>query len=576
MRVLRLLLILALTGGLGGGIQAFAEETVSEKLIMFAPGDAILDDLRILALETHHMFFSYTPPLSSYEVKQFLDRIEEEDLSVPGQEAYRRIQQRLVPKTFFSWGGAALSASLMLKGEFSAKTNTDIDWVLPDLNHPDFIRVPVDLFFMDILQLHFEMAFQHFPGVRDEDSHINTNIVYAFDYFDGGGFPFRAFASLGKNWWNIQIGRDRLSFGNAHSGNLLLTDSPDYYDFARLSVFNTWIKYSIVVSQIPISFDQSLVDPSIVDLSDPYYNPPLQTKSLHRYFYLHRLDVALGKKFSIGITEQMITGNSSIQLRYLNPLMFMHNFFAWYDSAEWGDGQITSSDSSMDNMLLSIDFRWTPIRNLSIYGQWILDEMTATFFERDEKVLSPDALGYLAGIEYYHVFKKCAALFFIELVYTDPYLYVDNNPLSASIWYRRMIANPLTEKRYRWLGHPNGRDAITLMAGSHLSFGKKWWVNADIQYLIQGERGIGIVWGNADGEPYVSERTPVGTPRHTITLYPTAVYALTKSITLQGGIAGSIVVNAGKETLYGAEFSLGARYVFDGIPKKTTENPSGQ
>ncbi|MDR0316312.1 MAG: hypothetical protein LBH97_05370, partial [Treponema sp.] len=307
---LMIILTVIFIGGMWGESHVYAEDKVSEKLVMFAAGDEILDDLRILAQETNHILFSFTPPLSSYEIMNFLNSIEEDELSVWGQEAYSRIKQKLSPQTILSLGGAALSAHLILKGEFSARTNEQVKWVLPDLDRPEFVRIPIDLFFMDVLQLHFEPAFQNFPGVKDEHSYINTNIVYAFDFFDGGGFPFRAFASLGKDWWNIQIGRDRLSFGNAHSGNLLLTDTPDYYDFARLSVFNAWIKYSMVVSQIPIFFDQSLVDPSIVDLSD--YDPPLPTSSLHRYFYLHRLDVALGKKFSIGITEQLITGDSPI------------------------------------------------------------------------------------------------------------------------------------------------------------------------------------------------------------------------------------------------------------------------
>ena len=526
-----------------------AEESTSIRLVMFSPGDDILHDLRILVMETGLVFMSYTPPISNYEIINYLSGIKEENLSITAKEIYNRIKQKLSPVTFYSSGAAAVSLGMIINTEFSVRTNNNVNWVLPDLDRPDFIRIPVDLYLMNFVQLHFEESYRNFPGERFERNYINTNIPYRFDYLDGSGRPFRAFAALGNNWWNIQIGRDRLSLGSAHTGNLLLSDTPDYQDFARFSVFGTWIKYSMILSQIPIFFDQSFVDISIVNF-DEY--PGLQTNSLNRYSYIHRLDLLLGNKFSIGFTEQMITGDSPIQLRYLNPMMFMHNYFSGYDYQNWGNDSL----GLMDNMLFSINFQWIPVSNLSFYGQWIIDALNLFVADSQE----PNGLGYLAGIEYYHTFKNFSALFFTEFVYTDPYLYVDNSPFGASIWFRRMVANPVSYFRYKWIGHPNGRDAITFVFGSHLSFNEKLSVEADIRYIVQGEHDL--VWDWSLGEQYKAEKTPTGRPQHAISIFNKFKYKLTKNILLHASLANSIVINANHSdiTLYGMEFSFGAKF----------------
>lgn len=533
----------------GNGL-LFAAEKISIKLAMFAAGDGIFDDLRILALESNRVFFSFTPPLSSYEILNFLSDIEEYKLSVSGKQAFDRIERRLFPKTIFELKGFSLSAGLSLGGEISVRTNDDIYWTLPDLDRPEFIRIPVNLYLMDIAQLSFEEAYQNFPGVRNDNSYINTNLPVKFDFLDGGGRPFRAFAALGKNWWNIQIGRDRLSFGGARSGNLLLSDTPDYYDFARISVFASWIKYSMVISQIPLFFNQSFVDPLIVDFSN---NQDIQTGSVNRYTYIHRIDVSLGKKFSLGITEQLITGDSSIQLRFLNPFMFTHNYFSGYDNPKWGN-----DIGMMDNALFSIDFHCAPFKNLSFYGQWVIDEINIKIFEGGSN--EPGGMGYLAGVEYYMPFKKSAALFFAEFVYADPYLYVDNSPFAASYWFRRMVGNPVSDSRYRWIGHPNGRDAITLILGSRIYLNEKLNIAAGAGYAVRGEHGI--VWDLTNSEYSAAERTPTGRPEHALTFSASAEYKLTKTITAYGGAALDIMFNAyhGDTALGGMEFSIGVKY----------------
>ncbi|MDR1072851.1 MAG: capsule assembly Wzi family protein [Treponema sp.] len=68
--------------------------------------------------------------------------------------------------------------------------------------------------------------------------------------------PLRAFVAAGGAWWNFELGRDRLSYGLGRSGNMAVSDTPDYYDMARLSFFSPVFKYSLLVSQMPFTINK--------------------------------------------------------------------------------------------------------------------------------------------------------------------------------------------------------------------------------------------------------------------------------------------------------------------------------
>ena len=155
-------------------------------------------------------------------------------------------------------------------------------------------------------------------------------------------------------------------------------------------------------------------------------------------------------------------------------------------------------------------------------------------------------------------------MFFAEFVYTDPFFYADNSPFGASIWYRRK-----TNQRYPlfgWIGHPNGRDAITFALGSRFVFEDKLVLNTVVSYVVQGEQGI--VWDWGVGERWRQAQTPTGTPEHIITAgiladwVPPILQPRHGRLALQGGIGGRVVVNSNHASgvIGGVEVLLGVRY----------------
>jgi len=75
-----------------------------EPLVMFAPGDRILEEIKLLSLESGTPFNSFTPPLSSYEIRNFLTELDKTD-------AY--FEQKLNPKIRFQSGLFSSSFNLL-------------------------------------------------------------------------------------------------------------------------------------------------------------------------------------------------------------------------------------------------------------------------------------------------------------------------------------------------------------------------------------------------------------------------------------------------------------------------------
>jgi hypothetical protein len=335
---------------------------------------------------------------------------------------------------------------------------------------------------------------------------------------------------------------------------LLISDTPDYYDFARLSFFSERFKYSMLVGNLPLIIDEDDVDQAVVDFSNTAKYPNLLTRSTNRHIYVHRLDFKILKGLSIGASEALIVGNSPLSIRYFNPLMMMHNFFAGYDNDGWANGGM------MDNSLFSVDINWMPIPSLSVYGQVLVDEFTASA-EKGGDNPTPDGFGFLAGVEYGRAFKNWGALFYGEFVYTDPYLYVDNSPFAAAIWWRRMIANDDDlAYRIRWLGHPGGRDTLQFTAGGRFFLDDIIVLTGELSYSARGEHGL--LWDWATGKSQAAEKTPTGTPEHSVTISVAGEWKPITSITLSGGLAGTVLVNRSHSAAFGAETTIGVKYTW--------------
>jgi hypothetical protein len=502
---------------------------------MISAGDPVLGDIRVLVRASGSSFLSFTPPLSRDEALHILDEIDPESLAPSLRELYDRVYASLSPALRYAEGSFGLAAHAVLSPEIHLRTNTTIPFTRPDTTSPLALSLPLTAYFADTVELTITPSVSADPFFYEEsNSPWAVNIPYEAKRFDLN-MPLRAFVAAGGDWWNFQLGRDKVSYGLGHTGNLTISATPDYYDFARFSLFSRSFKYSSFVSQMPLNVNDTQI------LSDDRRNaagPDALLNTMGRYLYHHRIDTRIFRKLSLSISEALMVGNSPPELRYMSPLIIMHNFWPWREYDEWGTGE----KGYMSGSLFSFEVDWAVIPSLALYGQFVLNEFSTSYeLKNFPDSLPPNGLGYLAGAEYARAFGAWQALFYGEFVYTDPYLYTLSSPFASYVWMRRLSDVGSKPLRYKWTGHVEGRDMMLFALRAAFST-TDLLLSADLSLVNHGEHGI--AWDWSQDKQALAETTPTGTVERRLTLGLGAAWQPLAWLSLSGHAAGVLLLNA--------------------------------
>jgi len=496
---------------------------------MILSGDPVLEDLRFLSLKSGRPFLSFAPPLAPAEIEKFLDSINETDLSQSAREAYYRARSRLAPVSRISYADESFSLLFNINTVLEARTrfNSDISW-FPRYQHvTPFISVPIRASFVNRIQLYLEPVFS-MTAAEYVRGNFNTNFPIEYGHMNHEAVA-RAFAAAGGDWWNFQIGRDRLFWGTSHTGSLTFSDNSPHFDFARLSLFSSTVKYSVMVTQLPLRLTPRLFnDDERWENNINYINTNRTT--LQRYFYLRRLDFRLFNRVSIGLMEGIMVGDSPFELRYLNPLMFFHGLFAWEDFPTWG-----ADEGHMVGSFASVEINWNITRNFAVYGQFSMNEFTLP----GETDGHPNAMGWMAGIQYAHSFRNWGSVSFIEFIYTDPYLSILSTPFASFIQMDRL-------GNYYFIGYP--RDTIALTLGTTFFYRNILNFYGSFSWIASGQFNNnsatnGVTWDWESGEPAINRRTPTGITENKFIFSIGSGWRPYPRLTLGANITGIISLN---------------------------------
>ena len=519
---------------------------------MILTGDPVLEDLRFLSLQTGRPLLSFSPPLAPAEVETFLDSINEADLSPSAREAYHRVLRRLTPVSRISYSDEHFSLLLDINTvlEGRARFNSDISW-FPRYQHvTPFISAPIRASFANRIQLYLEPVLA-MTSAEYASGTFNTNFPIEYGHMNHEAVT-RAFAAAGGDWWNFQIGRDRLFWGTGHTGSLTFSDNSPHFDFARLSLFSSTVKYSVVVNQMPLKLRnrlftdemwQKILDDNAIDVNHT---------TLQRHLYLHRLDFRLFNRVSIGIMEGIMVGDAPFELRYLNPIMFFHSLFAWDDFPTWGP-----NDGHMVGSFASLELNWNVTRNFAVYGQFAMNE----FALPGETDGHPNALGWMAGVQYAHSFRNWGSVSFLEFIYTDPYLSILSSPFASFIQMDR-------SGNYYFIGYP--RDTIALTVGTNFFYrnilnfyGSFSWISSG--QFNDNDATNGLTWNWESGAEAINRRTPTGTAENKFILSLGSGWRPYAKLILRANITGILSLNnnhiSGNSQIGGqASFSVGFQH----------------
>lgn len=462
---------------------------------------------------------SSSGPWSEDELSLMLSKIDPSKLNDESLKIYNRLSKLLFPRfekseDFFSSrfqgeiniglyfhtnpngkervvqsGESGKDNSLSLKEKLF---QDDRELLFSHFNQKPFSKFYTELYMLSNFYGYFEVTLENNRYARYYNnpigsSYFDTNLIMLRSFTPDPttldfNWPDRSFLSFGGKGWNIEIGRDKISWGDGKTGNLAISNNIPWQNFMRLSIYGKNFKYSLLFSFFP--HNMNYWDGEDVEGKGFWHginNHRAPLKGLKMYI-AHRLEGRFfSDKLSLSITDGLIYMNESgaIDFSTFNPFNFNHNDYISHNS----------------NSTLVFELNYGVIKGLNMYAQFIMDEVAAPFIEtlpsRDVKAIQ-NAFGYLIGFEGILPLYGGLLSLSLEGVYTDPYLYLRpgnylNNPLQhnyginyiVALRNANMLTGEITYDEYT-LGYTYGGDSIVGELRAE-------WKKEDFPFSFNGE-----------------------------------------------------------------------------------------
>ena len=218
---------------------------------------------------------------------------------------------------------------------------------------------------------------------------------------------------------NITLGQDKTFIGDGYR-SMILSDYASNYPFIRLTGKLANVQYMAMWT--------AMQDPSAPQLS---YDVGYRKKG----GVFHYLDWNVNDRLSIGFFDAVIwsqtddMGNKrGFDWSYANPIIFLR--------------PLEASSGSPDNSVLGFTGKYEALKNLAVYGQFMLDEFSAKeFFKGDG--YHGNKFGLQLGLRGYDAFKIDKLNFLAEFNTARPYTYSGRTQILNYGHYNEALAHPL-------------------------------------------------------------------------------------------------------------------------------------
>jgi len=198
-----------------------------------------------------------------------------------------------------------------------------------------------------------------------------------------------AYVKTGFKYINFTYGKFQNYWGPGYTGSLILSNNATSYDQFKLDIKYKKFKFTSIYAYL-------------IDYHDQHDDSLQQRK----YLAGHRLEFTPWNWLSLGLTETVMFAGRSFEPAYLNPVMF-------FRSAEHYLG-------SPDNMMMGIDIEFTLIKNVKLYGEMLIDDITSPKLRTG---WYGNKLGFLAGIFNADFLTIPNLDCYLEYVRLEPYVY---------------------------------------------------------------------------------------------------------------------------------------------------------
>lgn len=506
-------------------------------------------------------------PISGDELIIALDRIDVEKLSQKDREEYSKVRDIIENKNsdVFRFDSTLIVSPEIYLQSAEDKTITTRDWDVQYKDRLDILKLPMEIYVSDYLYggVSFGLREQLVDG---NSAHFSKQFHYNIPMLNGSlgiqrSIPDVAGISLGSDYSHLYIGRNRQSIGSGKSGNLMVGDNFYYQNFGKFTIHTNPFTYNLSITYFDRQRSTAISDYSSnsgrkggTQLENFGFSGPHQVRVIHNYqaTFFDKLVVSLN-------FGNLFDTDNALDLRMLNPFMFMHNYFNYteYNENYYGNGAKIEANNHFS---LAVSYTFLPSWN--IYLELMVDQFQLPGEKTSGKKEPPNALGALFNISHTARIGDGFLNSYAEVVYTSPNLYLnekytneDGSTISHSredgldyyYWNQDLIvgnsiwwANDISYSGYLY-----GPDTILAEIGSEYE-SSIFSVGAKIRYKAHGEQGIRFT-KNQNQTLYYPESAwdlgLTGTVEHAFSFIVNGRWNIIPAIALKGSASYHLIAN---------------------------------
>ncbi len=319
-----------------------------------------------------------------------------------------------------------------------------------------------------------------------------TTIPFGFDKFDFSNLPVIGMLNFFNPYFQVQIGRGKLSTGPGKWSTLSLNQNMPYYDHVRTRV--RYEGFSLSCTVVTLNADISSMESDYLDYLYVQNQNPEPNATDNGKIYRDRLKTYISNnlvirpwdRLSFSITQTNLVGGRPIDIADFNPLIILHNN---YDDGTYSVPLLCSATV-------------VPLKGVKVYAEFMLYDLVAGD-ESNYSNTNPGAIGLMTGFTllstpYFEAGPGRFRLDF-EFAYIDPFAYgkyYDLRKFTSRFTYLDPGAG-----RY-WVDYPLGYylgpDCIDFHA--LLSYGRPGDWDVGLEWETTGQGSVNLHGYGSDGD----------------------------------------------------------------------------
>lgn len=497
---------------------------------LFSPDSPVYELLRFVRLDAGLSVPWSSRSLSARDIRRQLEPVEEGSLSAAGRRALDEIGRLISAEPIYESDGERfafdVSPTLTLEGYFNSADEQD-QWRHDFRRRPPLLSLPAEVWVGEHVYGRVDLDLRHAKFATVELDRL-ANVPLATEEIDFM-FPYRGYAAASGEHLFAQLGRDQLRWGSGRTGVLNLSDEPDYYDFLRFGFGVERFRYTRVMVYL---------DPWVTGLErqiagEEEASGPKRESA--KTMYLNRFEFDLPGALQIAVVEGMLYVDAEPDIRLMNPLSILHNYF----------------ELERGSALLGLEANWSPWRRVNLYGEFALMQISTPFKASD----IADSFGLLGGVEGVLPAGEGYLSGYAELAYTNPWYAIREKPVRSWHWRRRIVPSfgdlggtidtvPI--------GYAYGPDSLVFGAGAGYRRPGAYRMDIDLTYGLFGEQAIDTEY--EQNPEAAALRTPSGTVEHRLIVELSGERQLAGALAPIGSLPDRSELSVGVRTAF-----LGAR-----------------